>query len=73
MVQNYSPEKLISIIYAEAPFQDYFELDEAMQKNETLANEFRSLYRSHKMLESLNLSPRRSVINRIVNYSKEPC
>lgn len=70
MTHNYSTHNLIKIIYGEAPFQSYFELDEAMQKDKALANRFRKFYKSFKLLESApRLKPSEKVTEKILAYS----
>lgn len=69
MAQIYTPEKLIEIIYGEAPFSDYFDLDEAMQANPDLRCEFRELYDSYKLLDSITFGPSTGTINNILNYA----
>lgn len=69
MVQNYTPEKLIQIIYGEASFSEYFDLDDAMQSNPDLRMEFRELYESFQLLESIKLGPSNKTLNHILDYA----
>lgn len=68
MANHYTPNKLIEIIYGEAPLQEYFELDDAMNADPTLRSEFRELYDGYKMLEPLVHQPSKKSMMTILAY-----
>lgn len=69
MAHNYTPEKLIQIIYGEAPFSDYFDLDDAMQCDPDLRFEFREMYETFQLLESITFGPSDKTTKSILNYA----
>jgi len=71
MENNYNLNKLVSIIYGEASFEEYFKLDEQMQADPAIRIEFRRLYDSFQELDKISLSPSKNVINNILQYSKD--
>ncbi len=71
MENNYNLNKLVSIIYGEASFEEYFSLDDKMQADPALRIEFRRLYDSFQELDKISLNPSENVINNILQYSKD--
>ncbi len=67
MANEYTPNKLIQIIYGEAPLQEYFALDDAMNADPALRSEFRQLYDGYKMLQNLSLAPSSKSIEKILS------
>lgn len=71
MENDYTLNKLVKIIYGEASFEEYFQLDDEMQADPALRIEFRQLYDSFKSMPKANLKPSETSIHNILNYSKE--
>jgi len=71
MEKHYNRNKLVSIIYGEASFEEYFELDDKMQADPAIRIEFRRLYDSVQQLNKISLNPSKNIINNILQYSKD--
>lgn len=71
MDKRYTSNKLVQIIYGEAPFQEYFDLDDAMQADPAIRTEFKYIYDAVNLLPKVSLTPSEDIINNILSISKE--
>lgn len=71
MDKIYTSNKLVQIIYGEAPFQEYFDLDDAMAADPALRTEFKHIYDAVAQLPKVSLTPSEDIINNILSISKE--
>jgi hypothetical protein len=70
MDKIYNSNKLVQIIYGEAPFSDYFGLDDAMQADPAIRTEFRHIYDMVNSLPEVKINPSQLVINNLLSISK---
>jgi len=71
MDKRYTSNKLVQIIYGEAPFKEYFELDDAMESDPALRIEFRNLYDAVQLLPKVTITPSKDIIDGLISISKE--
>lgn len=70
MENNYTSNQLVQFIYGEATFAQYFELDDAMERDPALRTEFRYLYDSFSSLPEIKMGPSKTTVNNILELSK---
>jgi len=71
MDKRYTSNKLVQIIYGEAPFQEYFDLDDAMEADPAIRTEFKHIYDAVKSLPEVKMNPSQKIIDNILSISKD--
>ncbi len=71
MKQSYTEEDLIRFIYQEVEVCEYFEMDNAVQNDQNLKEEYLALKETVDAFEKVSYNPSISCIQNILSYNKK--
>ena len=71
MKQDYTDFNLIGFIYKECDIFERLEIENALENDLCLKNNFDELYRSYKELPKVTFAPSMDALSNILNYSKD--
>ena len=69
MKHNYTENQLIQYIYGELSIFDKFEIEDAIENDEYLALDYKTLYSAYKYLPKVQFAPTEKSIANIIKYS----
>lgn len=72
MAQIYTKNILLQYMYKELDLFTKLEMEFAMDEDSTLLEQYKYLKEGYDLLPKVTFSPKRSVINKILEYSKSP-
>lgn len=72
MAQIYTNNILLQYMYKELDLFTKLEMEFAMDEDSTLLEQYKYLKEGYDLLPKVTFSPKRSVINKILEYSKSP-
>ncbi len=70
MVKNYTEKDLIRFIYKETSLRERMEIQEQINKDWSLREEYQLLLTAYKELPKVTFSPSKKAIQKILNFSK---
>jgi len=70
MEHNYTEKKLIQLIYGEFDIFERLEMEDSIENNLCLRENYDELYKAYRSLPKVKFSPRTSSIDNILNYGK---
>lgn len=70
MVHDYTETKILQFIYKECDLFDRLEMEFALEDDSTLMESYQSLKKAHDILPKVFFSPKKSSLDKILNYSK---
>jgi len=69
MIQTLTPTDLLRQLYKETSTDEGYELENCLQQDENLKKEYMNLNQVKNALDSIQLNPEDSTIQKILNYS----
>lgn len=72
MAQIYTNNILLQFMYKELDLFTKLEMEFAMDEDSTLLEQYKYLKEGYDLLPKVTFSPKRSVLNKILEYSKSP-
>ncbi|GJM31515.1 MAG: hypothetical protein DHS20C18_05160 [Saprospiraceae bacterium] len=70
MKQNFTPNHLVKYLYRETTASETLAINEALNENFGLREEFEGLFQAYQQLPKVTFSPSPSAIQRILGYSE---
>ena len=70
MTHHYTENQLIQFLYKECDLFDKLEMEFAMEDDSTLMETYEELQSSFNILPKVQFSPKNSIIDAIIEYSK---
>ena len=70
MTHHYTENQLIQFLYKECDLFDKLEMEFAMEDDSTLMETFEELRSSFNMLPKVQFSPKKDIIDALIEYSK---
>ncbi len=70
MEQNFTPNHLVKYLYRETTASETLAINEALNENFGLREEFEGLFQAYQQLPKVTFSPSNSAIQRILGYSQ---
>jgi len=70
MKQCYTEEKLIQLIYGECDIFERLEIEDSLESNLCLKNNYDELYKTYHTLPKVKFAPKNSTINNILMHGK---
>ena len=71
MKHNYTEKKIIQFIYGECDIFDRLEIEDSLQHDLCLRENYDELYRAYKSLPKVTFSPQNQTIKSILKYGKD--
>lgn len=68
MEHNYTEQKLIQLIYGECDIFERLEMEDSLENNLCLRENYDELYKAYRALPKVKFSPLTSSINNILSY-----
>lgn len=72
MAQIYTKNILLQFMYKELDLFTKLEMEFAMDEDSTLLEQYKYLKEGYDLLPKVTFSPKRSVLNKVLEYSKSP-
>lgn len=70
MEQNYTQNQIIRYLYKEVDLFEHFEIEDAIEHDVEVRDQYRTLKRSYDQLETLTMSPSLQSLKNIIGYSQ---
>lgn len=70
MTHHYTENQLIQFLYKECDLFDKLEMEFAMEDDSTLMETYEELQSSFNMLPKVQFSPKKDIIDALIEYSK---
>ena len=70
MTQTFTPEELLLLLYKEAPAYDRLALEEALEEDYLLREEYDALRKAAEALPKVRMNAPRTCLNAVLNYSR---
>jgi len=71
MVANFTLNNLIKFIYRETDAIEHLEIQNAIEEDEVLRNQYLDLYNGYKKFPKVKFFPSKKIINNILNYNED--
>lgn len=71
MEQNFTPNHLIKYLYKETTASETLAINEALNEDIQLMEEFEGLYAAYKQLPKVTFRPSKSAVHNILKYSQQ--
>lgn len=70
MEQNYTQNQIIRYLYKEVDLFEHFEIEDAIEHDVEVRDQYRTLKRSFDQLATLHINPSTQSVNNILGYSQ---
>ncbi len=70
MKHNYTEEQLVQYIYGDVSITEKFEIENAIENDEYLALDYKTLYSAYKLLPKAMFAPKQITITNVLKYSQ---